>query len=185
MLGTIGVVAGLIFAFCFDASGSRLELIDDIDTIWGDMREDMVDVHGMLVGIAASFSFIAMLQGVFFGMFLSQINASKTNDFMQRCQKRIQSSFPILVITLVSFAFAILLQLTLNYPAWVSVVAILLLFLLAVWFLLVHQSLNNLKLEVGREYMRDTYGVQGTKTKAGSCFNVCLPCLKGMRERNV
>ncbi len=175
---TIAVIGGLVMAFSFDAVGALPDVEANNKIMWEDDQVEAIqNFYGAAMGTTVCFSALAMLMGVFFSIILAQMDAKMTVEFFEHAGVRCQAVFPVTVITLIAFAVATLSKMSLVYPAWVMYTTVAMLAVIVVFFLLVVNSLNNLKLEMGRISFERKYGVSGTNHKTpGVCDGLTWFC---------
>lgn len=154
---TTAVVGGLVIAFCFSATQTRFSSLDateGIKTIWAslDSMKGLEDIYGLLIGLALVFSFFAILYSMFMTTMLAQMPKDVTNQFFELVGVlRIQAVFTLQTITLILFLLATLLQISVNYSAWVSITILVLTVVFFVVFFVFHGSIQVIRIEVLRK----------------------------------
>lgn len=159
---TTAVVGGLVIAFCFSATQTRFTSLDgseSIKTIWASLEsmKGVEDVYGLLIGLALVFSFFAIIYSMFMTTMLAQMPKDVTNQFFELVGiVRIQVVFTLQTITLILFLLATLLQISVNYSAWVSITILVLTFTFFVIFFIFHGSVQVIRIEVLRKLFYNT-----------------------------
>lgn len=173
---TTSVIAGLIIAFSFSATFTRLVPADGLETIWGaSTRSTIVDIYGLLIGISLVASFSAILYSTFMTTMLAQIPAEATTRFFQLTGSvRIQIVFLFQQIMLAGFLLSTLAQISLNYPPWVTITIVVLLLFVVIAAIIAQAGIQATRFEVLREdyvkYETQQNKQEAADAKIGSSF---------------
>lgn len=153
IFSTTSIIGGLIIAFCFSATQTRLTPTSTVTTIWGnDVNIPIVvDFYGLIIALALISSFLAITYSTFLSIMMAQIPKNATTRFFEYLgPARFQVVFLMMTITLNLFAIATVLQISLNYSKWVSIVTITVLLLLVVFSTISTGSIQVVRMEVLR-----------------------------------
>lgn len=155
----IAVVGSLVVGFGFSAMSTRLEQPKNgVDDLWGEHTETVINLYGLVMGLALILGFGGILYGILMMIMFGQMPPEGASIMVRKAAGRCQLGFGVMFVTLILFMVAVMLSLSVLYPVWVAVPLISFFVVTLIFFLWPFQnSVQTMRMEILRDLFHKKY----------------------------